>query len=277
MGIKKYKPRTPGRRQSSVCDFDVVTRRKPEKSLVATSKRKVGRNNEGRVTTRHKGGGVKRKYRIIDFQQRKFDIPATVKSIEYDPNRSAYIALIVYADGKKSYILAPADMKVGDKIISSKKGEIKTGNRFVLKNIPAGISIYNIELSPGQGGKFVRAAGTQAQISGKEKGYVHIKMPSGEVRKINNQCTASIGSLSKPEHNLIKIGKAGRNRLKGIRPTVRGKAMFPAAHPHGGGEGGSPIGLKSPKTPWGAKTLGKKTRRRKYTNKMIIRSRKSKK
>lgn len=279
MGIKTYKPITPGRRGMTGVDFAEITKKKPKKSLILKLNQKSGRNKVGRITVRHRGGGAKKKYRLIDFKQDKIDIPAKVLSIEYDPYRTAYIALVKYDDEEECYILAPQKLRISQKILTSEKGEIKVGNRFLIKNIPFGTPIYNIEISKGQGGQLVRSAGSSAQVVGKDEDgkYVHVKMPSGEVRKINSGCMASIGSLSKSEHALEKIGKAGRNRWKGRRPTVRGKAMAPVAHPHGGGEGQNPIGLPTPKTPWGAPTLGKKTRKKKFTNNMIIRSRRKKK
>jgi large subunit ribosomal protein L2 len=279
MAIKTYKPITPGRRGMTGLTFAEVTQKKPKKSLVITLNKKAGRNKVGRITVRHRGGGSKRKYRIIDFKQDKIDMLAKILSIEYDPSRTSYIALLKYEDGEERYILAPQGLKVGQKIISSEKGEIKTGNRFKIKDIPFGTPIHNIELSKDKGGQLVRTAGVSAQVIGKDedKKYVHVRMPSGEVRKIHSGCRASIGALSKPEHSLEKIGKAGRSRWMGKRPRVRGKAKAPVAHPHGGGEGQTSIGLVAPKTPWGAPTLGKKTRKKKFTENMIIRHRSKKK
>lgn len=277
MGIKIYKPTTPGRRGMTGLTFKELTKKKPEKSLSLTLSRKAGRGIGGKISVRHKGGGVKRKYRLIDFKQIKMDVEGKVLSIEYDPNRSSFIALVEYKDGDKRYILAPQGIKVGSKVITSLKGDIKPGNRFILKNIPSGAVVYNIEMSKGRGGQLVRSAGTGAQIMGKDNNYIHLKMPSGEIRRVHKECMASIGTVSNPEHSTIKIGKAGRSRWMGIRPTVRGKAMYPAAHPHGGGEGSNDIGMPSPKTPWGVPTLGKKTRKRKYTDKMIIQRKKRKK
>jgi len=279
MAIKTYKPITSGRRGMTSVDFAEVTKKKPTKSLLKKIKKTTGRNKVGRITIQHRGGGSKRKYRIIDFKQDRLDMPAKVLSIEYDPNRTAYIALVKYDDGEHRYILSPQKLKIGQKVLTSEKGEIKVGNRILIKNIPFGTPIYNIELSLGQGGQLARSAGASAQVVGKDEDgkYVHVKMPSGEVRKINSGCMASIGSLSKSEHSLEKVGKAGRMRWRGRRPVVRGKAKAPVAHPHGGGEGGTDIGLKHPKTPWGAPTLGKKTRKRKFTENMIIRSRRKKK
>ncbi len=273
MSLKRQKPTTPGRRGMVIPDFSDITKKKPEKSLLKSLPKKAGRSR-GKISVRHKGGGAKRLYRMVDFKQNITDKPAQVEAIEYDPFRSARIALIVYSDGKKSYVLALKGLKVGDKIVTSKKGEIKTGNRYLLKNIPNGTSVYNIELTPGKGGQLVRAAGTSAVIVGKEKGYILLKMPSGEIRKINENCYASIGELSFPEHSLVKFGKAGRKRWLGIRPTVRGKAMNPVDHPHGGGEGGTDIGLPYQKTPWGTPALGYKTRKRKVTSKFIVKKRK---
>lgn len=273
--IKTLKPTTPARRTMTVIDYNqILTKKEPEKALV-DGKKKSGGRSKGRISVRHKGGGAKRLYRKVDFKQDKFDIPAKIKSIEYDPNRTAFIALAVYADGEKRYILAPSSMKVGDEILSSKnKIEIKPGNRMPLEYIPVGTPIFNIELLPGAGGKLVRSAGESAVVTAFENGYAHIKMPSGEVRKILKKCLATVGVVSNPEHNKIKMGKAGRVRNLGIRPTVRGKAMHPSAHPHGGGEGRSPIGLKHPKTPWGKPAKGVKTRKRKDSDKFIVKRRK---
>uniref|UniRef100_A0A7V3N5I1 Large ribosomal subunit protein uL2 n=1 Tax=candidate division CPR3 bacterium TaxID=2268181 RepID=A0A7V3N5I1_UNCC3 len=272
--IKIHKPTTPSRRFMTAVDVgQIVTKKEPEKSLVL-GKKKSGGRSKGRVSVRHKGGGVKRLYRLVDFKQDKFDVPAKVKAIEYDPNRTAFLALLHYADGEKRYILAPAKLNTGDVILSSKnKLELKEGNRMPLKYIPVGTPIFNIELQPGEGGKIVKSAGSSAIITAFENGYVHVKMPSGEIRRILKDCLASIGVVSNPEHNKIKIGKAGRMRHLGVRPTVRGKAMHPSAHPHGGGEGRSPVGLKYPKTPWGKPAKGVKTRKRKYSDKLILKRR----
>lgn len=279
--IKKYKPTSPGRRNSSVVDYNkVLTTDKPEKSLVAKNQKSAGRNNSGSITVRHKGGGVKRKYRIIDFKRDKYDIEGRVASIEYDPNRTAFIALINYIDGEKRYILATKDMKVGNKVISGENVDIKPGNTMPMGNMPEGLTIHNIELKPGKGGEIVRAAGTSAQLLGKDESgkYVIVKLASGEMRKFLAQNKATIGEVSNSSHNLVRIGKAGRNRHKGVRPTVRGSVMNPNDHPHGGGEGKSPIGRKSPMTPWGKKALGVKTRKKnKASNKYIVRTRKGKK
>ncbi len=279
MAIKRYKPTTAGRRNSSVDAFDDITVTEPFKPLIKIKKQKAGRNFSGKITCRHKGGGVKRFLRLVDFKREKFDIPAKVETIEYDPNRNARIALVCYADGERRYILAPVGLKVGDTVISSKnKITVGVGNRFPLYLIPEGMSVYNIELVPGKGGELVRSAGTLAQIMAVEGDYAQVKLPSGEIRLINKKCMATIGQVSNPDYRLIRWGKAGRKRLLGIRPTVRGKAMNPCDHPHGGGEGRCPIGLKSPKTPWGKKALGVKTRNpKKPSSKLIIQRRKSKK
>ncbi len=274
MSIKKYKPTSPARRQMSVLTFEEITATEPEKSLLAPLKKKAGRNNQGKITIRHQGGGHKRKYRIIDFKRTKDDIPGRVATIEYDPNRTANIALIHYADGEKRYILAPKGLKVGDEIMSGPKADIKIGNALPLENIPVGTVIHNIELKPGKGGQMVRAAGTEAQLLGREEGYVSVRLNSGEVRKILNHCRASIGSVGNGDHELVSIGKAGRSRWLGKRPTVRGVVMNPNDHPHGGGEGRAPIGRKSPMSPWGKPTLGYKTRKKKKdSEKYIIRHR----
>lgn len=276
--VKKYKPITPSRRKMTTSDFTEITTSKPEKSLVLNLPQRAGRNAQGKITVRHRGGGVKRKYRIVDYKREKIEIPARVLSVEYDPYRSARIAKVVYKDGEKRYILAPKRLKVGDEVITCRKrGEIKPGNRFPLGSIPLGNLVYNIELHLGKGGELVRSAGNSAQILAKDGNYVHLKMPSGEIRKIYKKCMATIGEVGNPEHENIVLGKAGRKRWIGIRPTVRGKAMAPVSHPHGGGEGGSPIGLASPKSPWGKPTLGKKTRKRKTTDKFIVRKRKTSK
>ncbi|MFH1536533.1 MAG: 50S ribosomal protein L2 [Patescibacteria group bacterium] len=276
MGIKFYKPTTPGRRATSVDDFSDITKKKPEKNLTAPLKKRAGRNNQGRVTVHHRGGGAKRKYRIVDFKQNIYDIPAEVKAIEYDPNRTCRIALIEYEGGQKSYILAAQKLKVGDKVMSSQKRiESKPANRMPLKDVPIGLSVYNIELSPGNGGEIVRSAGTGALVQGSEGEFVQLKMPSGEIRIFNKMCVASIGQVSNPEWRNIRWGLAGRMRNRGIRPTVRGKAKNPCDHPHGGGEGNQPIGLKNPKTPWGKPALGVNTRnKKKKSNIFIIKRRK---
>jgi len=275
MGIKHFKPTSPGVRQKTVSTFEEITTDKPEKSLTVPLIRKAGRNNQGKITVRHNGGGHKRKYRIIDFKRDKDGIPGKVATIEYDPNRSARIALIHYADGEKRYILAPHGLKVGDKIMSGPDADIKVGNALPLANIPVGTVIHNIELKPGRGGQLVRAAGAQAQLLGKEGDYAIIRLASGEVRMVRKECRATIGQVGNLDHELITIGKAGRARWLGRRPTVRGSVMNPVDHPHGGGEGKAPIGRKSPMTPWGKPTLGFKTRKKnKPSDKYIIRRRK---
>lgn len=273
MGIRQYKPTTPGRRHATVSDFSEITKTEPEKSLTEPLKKHAGRNNQGKITTRHRGGGHKRLYRIIDFKRDKVGVPGTVVSIEYDPNRSARIALVVYADGEKRYILAPLGLKVGDKIMSGPNAEIRPGNALPLANIPVGTLIHNIELHPGKGGQLVRAAGAAAQLMAKEGAYVQVRMPSGEQRRILATCMATIGQVGNIDHANISLGKAGRARHLGRRPAVRGSAMTPRDHPHGGGEGKAPIGLPGPKTPWGKPALGYRTRRNKKTDKFIIRRR----
>ncbi len=278
--MKIYKLTSSGRRKMTGIEHKkVLTANKPYKPLVKSLKKKAGRNKQGRITVRHRGGGHKRKYRIIDFKRDKFDIPAKIESIEYDPNRSAYISLIAYKDGEKRYILAPQGLKVGDEIITGEKVPLKLGNRMFLKNIPIGTFVYNIELIPGKGGQIVRSAGTGTQVTAIESGYVHLILPSSEIRMVSENAMATIGSLSKSEHRFIKIGKAGRSRWLGKRPTVRGVAMNPVDHPHGGGEGRSPVGmLKGSKTPWGKKAYGVKTRKKKkYSNRFIINRRKKRK
>ena len=278
--MKIYKATTPGRRQMTGIDYKkILTKRtsEPCKSLILPLQKKAGRN-KGRISVRHQGGGHKKKYRIIDFRQDKFNVPAIVESIEYDPNRSTFISLLRYSDGERRYILAPDGLKAGDEIIVAEHASLKTGNRMALKNIPVGTFVHNIELYPKGGGKIARSAGNYAQVTAHEGGYAHLTLPSTEIRMVQENCMASIGSLSNPEHRFVTIGKAGRTRWLGIRPTVRGSAMNPVDHPHGGGEGRAPIGLKSPKTPWGKKAHGVKTRKRKkYSDKFIIRRRKKKK
>ncbi len=276
MPVKVYKPTSPGRRGMSVLGFDEITKSEPEKNLLAPLRKRAGRNNKGRITVRHQGGGHKRRYRIIDFKRNKSGIPATVASIEYDPNRTANIALLVYADGEKRYILAPEGITVGEKVMSGPDAEIKVGNALPIYRIPLGTQLHNVELQPGKGGQLVRAAGTSAQLMAKEGAYSQIRLPSGEVRYINQNCLATIGQIGNSDHGNIVLGKAGRKRWMGIRPTVRGSAMDPSSHPHGGGEGGSPIGMPGPKTPWGKPTLGAKTRRNKRTDKYIVRRRRTK-
>ncbi len=277
MAVKKFKPTSPGRRTMTVQDFSILTTNKPEKSLVEKLSKKAGRNNQGRITVRHQGGGHKRKYRIIDFKRDKDGIPAKVASIEYDPNRSAHIALLNYADGEKRYILAPIGLEVGQKIESGADADIKVGNALPLRNIPVGTIIHNIELKPGKGGQLVRSAGVEAQLMAKEGDYGHVRMPSGEVRLIHLSCRATVGQVGNVEHENIVIGKAGRARWMGVRPTTRGSVMNPVDHPHGGGEGRAPIG-RHPVTPWGKPALGKKTRKKgKDSDKYIVRSRHRKK
>ena len=277
MPIKKYNPTTPSRRQMTNIDYSSLSKVAPEKSLLTTVKKNAGRNSYGRITVRHQGGGNKKKYRIIDFKRQKVDVYATVDSIQYDPNRSAFIALIVYEDGEKSYIIAPVDLKVGDKVISSKNADIKPGNTLPLENIPVGTIIHNIELYPGKGAQLVRSAGGYAQLMAKEDGYAQIRLPSGEVRLVRLECFATIGTVSNGDHSNVSIGKAGRKRHMGIRPTVRGSVMNPNDHPHGGGEGKSPIGRPGPVTPWGKPTLGYKTRSKKAkSDKFIIKRRNGK-
>lgn len=280
MAVKVYKPTTPGRRKASVQDFSDITKKRPEKSLTAPIKKKGGRNNTGRITVRHRGGGAKRLYRMVDFKRFKFDMPATVAHIEYDPNRGPRIALIEYTDGTKAYILAPKGLKVGDTVQNSEsKIEPTVGARMPLEHIPAGMFVYNVELIPNRGGQIVRGAGTGAQLQTVEGKHAQLKLPSGEVRLVSKKCFASVGQVGNSDHKLVRLGKAGRRRHLGWRPTVRGKAMNPVDHPHGGGEGGAPIGLKGgPKTPWGKKAYGIKTRKKyKASDKLIVKTRKSKK
>ena len=276
MAIKTYKPTSPGRRNMTTLTFEEITRTKPERSLVIPKKQKAGRNFRGKITVRHRGSGNKRRIRIIDFKRDKIGIPARVASIEYDPNRSARIALVVYADGEKRYIIAPLGLKVDDGLMSGPDAEIRVGNTLPLANIPTGTMIHNIELQEGRGGQVARAAGISAQLLAKEGRYAQVRMPSGEVRLISQRCMATIGQVGNPDHGNVKLGKAGRKRWLGWRPAVRGSAMTPRDHPHGGGEGRSPIGMPSPKTPWGKPTLGYKTRRNKATDKWIVRRRSKK-
>ncbi len=276
MPVKTYKPTTPSRRGMTVSDFAEITTDRPEKSLLTDLRKTGGRNVRGKVTTRHRGGGVKRAYRIIDFKRNKIGIPARVATIEYDPNRSARIALLHYADGEKRYILAPVGLQVGDEVMSGPDAEIRPGNALPLANIPLGAMVHNVELQPGKGGQLVRSAGASAQVLAKEGNYATLRMPSGEVRMVLQTCMATIGQVSNVDHSNIKLGKAGRKRWLGIRPTVRGSAMSPRDHPHGGGEGRSPIGKDAPRTPWGKKALGVKTRRNKRTNHLIVRRREKK-
>ena len=277
MGIKKYKPTTPGLRGMTVSTFEEITESTPEKSLTYTLKKNAGRNNRGCITVRHQGGGTRRKYRVIDFKRNKDDIPATVKTIEYDPNRTANIALVCYADGEKRYIIAPNGLKVGDVIYSGAAADIKTGNSLPLANIPVGTIIHCIELKPGKGAQLCRAAGNGAQLMAKEGQYAQVRLPSGEVRKIAMNCRATIGEVGNIDHELISIGKAGRKRHMGIRPTVRGSVMNPNDHPHGGGEGKAPVGRPGPVTPWGKPALGYKTRKKnKASNQYIVKRRNQK-
>ncbi|RKD34117.1 50S ribosomal protein L2 [Thermohalobacter berrensis] len=274
MGIKKFKPTSPARRQMTVSTFEEITKKEPEKSLTVPLKKNAGRNSHGKITVRHRGGGAKRKYRIIDFKRDKDGVPGKVAAIEYDPNRSANIALINYADGEKRYIIAPYKLTVGDTIESGENVDIKVGNALPLKNIPVGTVIHNIELKPGKGAQLARAAGSYAQLVAKEGNYAQIKLPSGEVRMVRLECRATIGQVGNIDHENITIGKAGRKRHMGIRPTVRGSVMNPNDHPHGGGEGRAPIGRPSPVTPWGKPTLGYKTRKKKkQSDKFIVRKR----
>jgi len=275
MGIKSFRPTSPGLRQMTVSNFEDITKKKPEKSLVVTLKKHSGRNNQGKITVRHRGGGAKIKYRIIDFKRTKDDVPAKVEAIEYDPNRSANIALIAYADGEKRYILAPNKIKVGDKVMSGKNADIKPGNAMELGNIPLGTTIHNIELKPGKGGQMVRSAGNSAQLMAKEGKHALVRLPSGEVRRVRIECRATIGQVGNLDHENLNIGKAGKKRHMGIRPTVRGSVMNPNDHPHGGGEGRAPIGRPSPMTPWGKPAIGYKTRKKgKASDKQIVNKRK---
>ena len=275
MGIKYFKPYTPSRRNMTSSNFEEVTKKTPEKSLLQVKKKNAGRNSYGRITVKHQGGRNRKKYRIIDFKRQKDNMEATVVGIEYDPNRSANIALIQYEDGTKSYILAPLGLTDGDKVISGTDVDIKIGNAMPISNIPVGTMIHNIELNPGQGGKLVRSAGQEAQLMAKEGDYAHVRLPSGEMRLIAVKCKATIGTIGNSEHENIKLGKAGRKRHMGIRPTVRGSAMNPNDHPHGGGEGKAPVGHSGPMTPWGKPALGYKTRnKKKQSNKFIVKRRK---
>ena len=277
MAIRKYNPTSPARRQMTVSTFEEITTNKPERSLLEPLKNNAGRNSYGRITVRHRGGANRRKYRIIDFKRNKIDVAATVMTIEYDPNRSANIALIQYEDGEKAYILAPQDLHVGDKVMSGAGADIKPGNCLPIRSIPVGTLIHNVELSKGKGGQLVRSAGASAQLMAKEDKYSQVRMPSGEVRMIDVDCKATIGVIGNQDHENITIGKAGRKRHMGIRPTVRGVVMNPNDHPHGGGEGKSPIGMPSPVTPWGKPALGLKTRKqKKYSSKYIVKTRNGK-
>lgn len=276
MAIKIYKPTSPGRRGMSVSRFEEITTNKPEKSLTVALKKSGGRNNQGRMTVRHRGGGHKRKYRIIDWKRNKDGVAATVDSIQYDPNRSANIALLLYADGEKAYIIAPQGLKVGQTIMNGPEAEIEVGNALALRDIPVGTTVHNVELVPGKGGQMVRAAGTSAQLVAKEGKHATLRLPSGEMRRVHVMCRATIGQVGNQDHQNIKLGKAGRNRYLGRRPTVRGSVMNPNDHPHGGGEGKAPIGLAGPKTPWGKPALGYRTRRNKRSDNMIVRRRSKK-
>jgi large subunit ribosomal protein L2 len=273
MAVKQYKPTSPGRRGATGHSFDELTRSKPEKSLVAPKRRRAGRNNQGRITVRHRGGGAKKRLRIIDFRRDKTGVPGKVASIEYDPNRSARIALIHYADGEKRYIIWPVGVKVGDTVVSGPTAEIKPGNALPMRNIPSGTVIHNLELHKGKGAQLVRGAGGAAQLLAREEDYALVRLPSGEVRRILADCMAPIGQVGNVEHSQIKLGRAGRKRLMGRRPSVRGTVMNPRDHPHGGGEGRAPIGRRGPRSSWGKPTLGARTRRRKDTNKYIVRRR----
>ena len=275
MGMKHFNPTTPSLRNMTVSTFDEITKKTPEKSLLATKKKNAGRNSYGRITVRHQGGGNRQKYRIVDFKRKKDDMTATVIGIEYDPNRSANIALIEYEDGERAYILAPIGLTDGNKVVSGEKADIKPGNCMKIENIPVGTMIHNIELNPGQGGKLVRAAGQEAQLMAKEGKYAHVRLPSGEMRLVMARCRATIGTIGNSDHENVKVGKAGKTRHMGIRPTVRGSVMNPCDHPHGGGEGRAPVGHAGPMTPWGKPALGYKTRKKnKKSDKMITKRRK---
>ena len=276
MAIRNYKPTTPGRRKMSTLINDEITKATPEKSLTVTLKKNSGRNNQGKITTRHQGGRVKRKYRIIDFKRNKLNVPGVVASIEYDPNRTANIALINYVDGEKRYIIAPKNLTVGTRIEAGENVDIIIGNALPLMNIPVGTVVHNIELRPGKGGELARSAGSSAQILGREGKYVMLRLSSGEQRKVLGTCMATVGEVGNEDSSLVKVGKAGRNRYKGIRPTVRGSVMKPNDHPHGGGEGRAPVGRKAPMSPWGKPALGYKTRKKKQSDSLIVRRRNSK-
>ena len=275
MAIRNYKPTTPGRRKMSALVNEEITTSTPEKTLTVTMKKNGGRNNQGKITVRHQGGGVKRRYRIIDFKRNKLNVPGTVATIEYDPNRTANIALINYADGEKRYIIAPKGLEVGAKIEAGENADIKVGNALPIMNIPVGTMVHNIELRPGKGGELARSAGASAQILGREANYVMIRLSSGEQRKVLGTCMATVGEVGNEDSSLVKVGKAGRTRHMGIRPTVRGSVMNPNDHPHGGGEGRAPVGRKAPMTPWGKPALGLKTRKKKQSDKFIVRRRNS--
>jgi large subunit ribosomal protein L2 len=273
MAVKKYKPTTPGQRDMTGYSFDEITKSTPERSLLQPLHKRGGRNFSGRITVRHRGGGHRRHWRMVDFKRDKRDVPARVAAIEYDPNRTARLALLFYADGEKRYILAPVDLRVGDTVVSGNQAEVRVGNCLPIANIPVGTMVHNVELQEGRGGQMVRSAGTAAQLLAKEGDYAQVRLPSGEVRLVRQACCATIGQVGNLEHSNIKLGKAGRKRHLGIRPTVRGSAMSPRDHPHGGGEGRQPIGMPGPKSPWGKPTLGYKTRRNKQTDKFIVRRR----
>ncbi|MBN1369298.1 MAG: 50S ribosomal protein L2 [Dehalococcoidaceae bacterium] len=273
MALKTYKPTSPGRRGLIGLDFEEITKDKPEKALLKSAKKQSGRNNQGRMTVRHRGGGSRRMIRVIDFKRNKTGVPGRVAAIEYDPNRSARLALIFYADGDKRYILAPNGLKVGETVKAGADAEYKTGNSMPMGTMPSGTMVHNIELIPGRGGQLVRSAGVAAQLMGKEGDYVFIRLPSGEMRKIRAECMATIGQVGNVDHQNVKLGKAGRKRWMGIRPAVRGSAMTPRDHPHGGGEGRSPIGMPGPKTPWGKPALGYKTRKNKSSDRLIVKRR----
>ena len=271
MAIRVYKPTSPARRFMSVLTFEEVTKKTPERTLLTDLRHKAGRNNQGKITVRHQGGGARRKYRIIDFKRNKDNVPAVVKAIEYDPNRTCFIALLYYADGEKRYILAPLGLKVGDTVMSGAEADIKPGNCLPIANIPLGTLVHNVEIKVGKGGQMVRSAGTAAQVMAKEGGVAQIRLPSGEVRRVSLNARATVGQVGNTDHSNVRIGKAGRKRHMGIRPTVRGVVMNPVDHPHGGGEGRSPVGMPAPMSPWGKKTQGVKTRKhRKYSDKLIV-------
>ncbi len=273
MAVKVYKPTSAGRRGMTGHSFEEITKSTPQRSLTEAIRKHGGRNNTGRVTVRHRGGGHKRRYRIIDFKRNKFDVPAQVIAVEYDPNRSARIALVEYEDGEKRYIIAPLGLKVGDRVANGELSQLRVGDALEIRDIPVGTTIHNIELLPGKGAQLVRSAGSSAQLLAKEGKYAQVRMPSGETRLISERCMATIGQVGNTDHSNVNLGKAGRKRWLGIRPTVRGSAMDPASHPHGGGEGRSPIGMAGPKTPWGKPAMGKKTRTNRRTDKFIVRRR----
>jgi large subunit ribosomal protein L2 len=273
MPVKKYKPTSPGRRGMTGHTFEEITRSKPHRPLLRDIRKRAGRNHQGRITVRHRGGGHKRRYRVIDFKRDKVNIPARVESIEYDPNRSARIALVLYTDGERRYIIAPLGLQVGDTVVSGPDADVRVGNTLPIRAIPVGSLLHNVELEPGHGGQLARAAGTSAQLLAKEGSYAQVRLPSGEVRLVHEKCMATIGQVGNTEHGNVKLGKAGRKRWLGWRPAVRGSAMDPNSHPHGGGEGRSPIGMPGPKTPWGKPALGMKTRRNKRTDRFIVRRR----